>query len=279
MIPSTEGWLPRHGADIHYVEWSGAGASPAILLLHGLGSNARYWDRVADHVRDRRVVALDLTPDDTDRASMAEILLNIDFAMREVHLDRPIVVGHSWGAALGLELVARHPAVASGFVFVDGPVMGVAPIFSWEEVEARMQPDLPRYASPAEAIAHTRAQLGAAWADDLEPFVEGGLTREGDWLVPKLSVPVRHRILRDLYYSNAEELWRSLAIPAAALIARKSDAKISRSTDTGMQRLSEIAPAVELERFDTPHDIPLYAPAGVAEKIERIARRAEVVTA
>ena len=38
-----------------------AGA-PAILLLHGLGSNARYWDRGATHVHGRRVVALALTP-------------------------------------------------------------------------------------------------------------------------------------------------------------------------------------------------------------------------
>jgi len=97
--------------------------------------------------------------------------------------------------------------------------------------------------------------------------------------VPALTAPVRHRLLRDLYDSDPERLWQNVSLPAAALIAKKSDARISRSTETGMERVARLAPAVKIERFQTPHDIPLYAPAEVAREIELIARQAEAVTA
>jgi pimeloyl-ACP methyl ester carboxylesterase len=259
---------------IPYVEWGPGGDAhaPAILLLHGLGSNARYWDRVASHLRTRRVVALDLTPPDAAGAEMDFMLAGVIHTVAELHLDRPVVAGHSWGAGLGLELVARNPELASGFVFIDGPIDGVARIFSWEEVEAGMQPPFPRYARVEDAVEHTKAELGSAWDEDLRPFVEAGLQRDGDGFVSWLTSPVRHRLLRDLYDSDPEKLWPALKVPSAALIARKSDARISRSTETGMQRVAEIAPAVKIVRFDTPHDIPLYAPAEVAQEIEGVAR-------
>ena len=33
---------------------------------------------------------------------------------------RPLIVGHSWGADVALELAAAQPELASGLVFVDG---------------------------------------------------------------------------------------------------------------------------------------------------------------
>lgn len=210
---------------------------------------------------------------------MDQLLAVIALAIQDLQLDRPVVAGHSWGAGLALEFVARHPELASGLVFVDGPIDGVARIFSWAEVEAFMQPPFPRYAAIEDAIAHKRSELKEAWGDDLEPFVASGLRRDGDVLVSTLTPPVRLQILRDLYDSDPERLWPQVKVPAAALIARKSDARISHSTDMGMQRVAEIAPSIKIQRFPTPHDIPLYAPTEVANEIEQIARQAEVVNA
>ncbi len=261
--------------DIAYVEWGVEGTpdSPAILMLHGLGSNARYWDRVAMRLPTRRRVALDLTPADPAHAAMPELIADIAFVIEELRLERPVVVGHSWGAGLALEFVVAHPELTSGFVFVDGPLHGVARMFRWEEVEAIMQPPFRHYASVAEAIAEKRHELGSAWDDDLETYVAAGLTRDEQGLVSTLTPPVRLRILRDLYDSDPEQLWPRIEVPVCALIARKSDARISRSTDVGMERIPEIAPGVEIVRFETPHDIPLYAPAEVAREIELIAER------
>jgi len=269
--------LQRGAFEFHYVEWAAASppVQPSILLLHGLSSNAHYWDRVAGHLRSRRLVALDLTPTDPADAAMPELLADIAFAITVLGMERPVVVGHSWGAGLALEFVAAHPGLVSGFVFVDGPINGVARIFTWDEVEALMQPPFHHFVSAADAVAESKGYLGVAWDDDLEPYVEAGLERDGDGLVSKLRSPVRLRILRDLYDSDPEKLWPKIQVPAAALIARKSDAKISRSTDAGMTRIADVAPAVGIKRFETPHDIPLYAPAKVAREIELIAERAE----
>src|SRR5690349_3084759 len=128
--------LRRGDFEFHYVEWEAAATAvpPPILLLHGLSSNAHYWDRVAGHLTNRRLVALDLTPRDPADAAMPELLADIAVAISDLGLEKPVVVGHSWGAGLALEFVVAHPDVVSGFVFVDGPIHGVARIFTWEEI-------------------------------------------------------------------------------------------------------------------------------------------------
>ena len=255
---------------------------PAVLMLHGLSSNARYWERTATYLPGRRIVALDqrghgLTGSAPHVAplpggyAMSELLLDAAFVVAELQLGRPVVVGHSWGAAVALELAAGHPDLASGLVFVDGPVQGVASVLSWTEVEALMQPPLPRYTSREEAIAASRADFQSAWADDLVPFAAARLMAEGDTWVLTLTAPVRHELLRGMFASRPEDLWPKVHVPAAVLVARHSMARISRSTEAGIARLREIAPSVEVKQFETPHDIPLYAPAEVASEIERVA--------
>jgi pimeloyl-ACP methyl ester carboxylesterase len=271
--PSGKGRLRRGDFEFTYVEWDAAGAAeaPAILLLHGLSSNARYWDRVAARLTTRRVVALDLTPTDPDDAGMPQLIADIAFAIAELRLETPVLAGHSWGAGLALEFASAHSELIAGLVFIDGPIFGVARIFSWEEVQAFMQPPFRHYASVSDAVADSRAYLGEAWAEDLEPYVEAGLTHDAEGFVSKLMSPVRFRILRDLHDSNPELLWPGVGVPAAALIARKNDPRIARSTEAGIERVQQIAPRVTVRRFDTPHDIPLYAPREVAREIELIA--------
>ncbi len=259
---------------------------PAILMLHGLSSNARYWERTAAHLSGRRIVALDQrghgptgrAPDAAalpEGYAMQELLADAAFVVAELELGRPVVVGHSWGAAVALELAARHPRLASALVFVDGPVQGIASVMSWPEVEALMQPPLPRYASRDEAIAASRTDFQSAWGDDLVPFAEARVMADGEGWVLTLTSPVRHELLRGMYASRPEELWPRIHMPAAVLVARHSMARIARSTEAGVARLREISPSVEVKQFETPHDIPLYAPADVAQEIERVARLVE----
>src|SRR5260370_17574256 len=59
--PTDEGYLEREGVRLHWLEWAPPGTPEpaALLLLHGLSSNARYWERVARRMTNRRLVALD----------------------------------------------------------------------------------------------------------------------------------------------------------------------------------------------------------------------------
>jgi pimeloyl-ACP methyl ester carboxylesterase len=284
----ADGWLERDGIRLHYVEWIDEAAprgEPPVLLLHGLSSNARYWDRLARNIGRRRLIALDqrghgLTgrppkvPEIPAGYSMDALLDDAAFVITELGLAAPVVVGHSWGAAVALELVGTRPGLASGLVFIDGPVQSAANMFSWDEAQRIMQPPLPRFASFAEAVAESAHDFAGAWDDDLEPFVKARVMEDGDALILTLTAPARLELLRGLYESQPDLLWPGLQVPAAALLALRSFARISRSTDAGVNRLREIAPDVTVKWFDTPHDIPLFAPAEVAAEVERVSAAA-----
>jgi pimeloyl-ACP methyl ester carboxylesterase len=282
---AQDGWLERDGVRLHYLEWNPTAkhtGRPAILLLHGLSSNARYWERVAQHITGRRLVALDqrahgLTGREVSSAGIAggyampALVDDAAFVASELHLDRPVVVGHSWGASVALELVATRPGMSSGLVFIDGPVQSAANFFSWEDAQRIMQPPLPRFASFEDAVAESQHDFEGAWGDDLQAFVKARVMEDGDRLILTLTGPVRLELLRGLYESQPDVLWPAVDVPAEALLALRSFARISRSTDNGVNRLREIAPSVEVKWFDTPHDIPLFMPVEVAAEIERVA--------
>lgn len=284
MGEPVSGWLDRSGVRLHYLEWKPDGdpAGPAVLLLHGLSSNARYWERVARHLGGgRRLVALDQrghgltgrppqSPVLPDGYGMDALLDDVTTAVSELDLGRPVVVGHSWGATIALELVGTRPKLASGLVFIDGPVQSAANLFSWDDAQRIMQPPLPRYGSFAEAVADSRRDFEGAWGDDLEPFVTARIVRDRDGLILTLTAPARLELLRGLYESQPDMLWSQVTVPAVALLALQSFSRFSKSKEDGAARLAVIAPAVEVRWLDSPHDIPLFMPADVASEIERI---------
>ncbi|HEX9476606.1 MAG TPA: alpha/beta hydrolase [Candidatus Dormibacteraeota bacterium] len=287
MTEPVDGWLERGGVSLHYVEWSVDGDARRdgpLLLLHGLSSNARYWDRLARHLGGRRLIALDqrghgLTgrpphAPTADAYSMDELLDDAAFVVGALGLEQPAVVGHSWGATVALELVSTRPGLASALVFIDGPVQSAANMFSWEEAQKFMQPPLPRFASFADAIAASERDFDGAWADDLEPFVKARVVQDGDRLVLTLTAAMRLALLRGLYDSQPDMLWPRLEVPAMAMLARGGPAAISSWKEHGATRLATLAPSVEIRWFDTPHDIPIFAPAEVAAEIERVSAAA-----
>ena len=284
MTEPADGWLERGGVRLHYLDWSpeaGASRDAPVLLLHGLSSNARYWDRLARHLTTRRLVALDQrahgltgrpphSPPPLDGYAMDELLEDAAFVIDELGLGRPIVVGHSWGATVALELVGTRPGLASALAFIDGPVQSAANMFSWEEAQRFMQPPLPRFATLADAIAQSRRDLATGWDQDLEPFVTAGLVPDGDAFILTLTASSRLELLRGLYDSQPDMLWPRIDVPAVVMLARGGPASVSGWKEHGAALLATLAPNVEIRWFDTPHDIPIYAPAEVAAEIERV---------
>lgn len=109
-----------------YRVW-GSGGSP-IVLVHGAAESADTWARLAPVLaRDHRVYALDLNgagytsrraPYTVDH--QARQLLEFLDAMR---LDRPVLVGHSAGAAAVTQAVLSAPGRAGGLMFLDGDAL------------------------------------------------------------------------------------------------------------------------------------------------------------
>lgn len=102
-----------------------------FLLLHGLLSNARMWDEVADRLaaRGHAVYAIDLRAhgrsdapaDGYDNATAARDVATL---CDELELTGAIVAGHSWSGNLALRLAVEYPELVAGLALVDGGWFG-----------------------------------------------------------------------------------------------------------------------------------------------------------
>ena len=276
--PTDEGYLDREGIRLHWLEWtpSGTPESPAILLLHGLSSNARYWERVARRMTNRRLVALDQRSHGLSDAPPTEYGLDVlasdaGHAIRELGLNRPVVVGHSWGGTVALEVGATPAELISGVAVMDGPIASMSERITWEDASRMMQPPLPRYGSFEEAFEASRQVLGEAWDEDLQPFVKAGLRRDIDSWVLTLTAPVRLQILEQLYRFRPELTLAAIDAPLLVGLAA-NDTGMRAWKEEGARRVQEIRPDADIRWYQSRHDVPLIRPDEVASDLEALAR-------
>lgn len=121
-----------------------AGKGPALVLVHGGLGDSRVWrDQLEQLSDDFTVIAWDAPgcggsadpPEDYDLADYADCLAAFIDALG---LDRPHVLGHSFGGGLVLHLGARHPGLPTSLVVVGG-YAGWRGSLPAEEVEARLE--------------------------------------------------------------------------------------------------------------------------------------------
>ncbi|MEM8793106.1 MAG: alpha/beta hydrolase [Pseudomonadota bacterium] len=125
------------GRKVHYWE---QGSGQPLILVHGASGNLRDWTfSIAPKLaKDFRVIAFDrpgfgYTDRDLvrgwDPAVQARTLY---LASREIGVEQPIIVGHSWGGALALAWAIQYPDETRGVVPVSGvsmPYRGTAKVF------------------------------------------------------------------------------------------------------------------------------------------------------
>src|SRR5450759_4964609 len=244
--PTAEGYIDREGVRLHWLEWapSGTPEPPAILLLHGLSSNARYWERVARRMTNRRVVALDQRSHGLSDAPPTGYGLDVlaadaGHATRELGLNRPVVVGHSWGGTVALEVGATPAELVSGVAVMDGPIASMSERITWEDASRMMQPPLRRY---------------------------------GDSSVLTLTAPVRLQILEQLYRFRPEVALAAIDAPLLVGLAAH-DTAMRAWKEEGATRMQEIRPDAGIRWYESRHDIPLIRPDEVATDLEALARR------
>lgn len=114
----------RDGIGLAY-EDVGAGPGRPLLLVHGFGCNRTFMARQqAEFSRDRRTVAVDLRghgqSDAPDHGyTTAGLADDLAWLCRQIGLEAPLVVGHSMGGAVALELGMRHPDSIAALVMID----------------------------------------------------------------------------------------------------------------------------------------------------------------
>jgi pimeloyl-ACP methyl ester carboxylesterase len=123
-------FLNRDGVRLAHFEAGQANPrTPPLILINGWTGDHRIFTPQIDHfAQSRRVVAINLRGHGASDAPLQEYTIagfadDIAWQCTELGLHRPVVVGHSLGGAIALELCGRYPELASGLVMIDSIVM------------------------------------------------------------------------------------------------------------------------------------------------------------
>ncbi|MFB7617328.1 alpha/beta fold hydrolase [Kitasatospora sp. NPDC056181] len=237
------------------------GPGPAVLLLHGLAGHAGEWDAVAEVLGARyRVVAVDQRghgaserhPQDVSRAAyVADVVAVID----GLGLDRPVLVGQSYGGHAAMLTAAAHPALVSRLILVEAGPAGSDPetlagIAGWFDT---WPAPFPSWEAAVEFLGG--GPVGEGWAAGLEE-------RDGGWW-SRFDKEVMVASLAENVHRSWWEEWARISCPTLAVLGQSGiiDAEqIGRMLATGAEAVAVSVPG-------TGHDLHLERPAELARLI------------
>lgn len=284
--PPTERTVEANGISLHLRDWGGPEARPPIILVHGLASNARIWDLVAPLLaRSFPVVALDQRghggSDKPDNAyGFGEVTADLAGVAAALGWRRPLVVGHSWGANVALQLAADYPSLPAGIVLVDGGTNELAARMSLDEALHRLAP--PRLAGTPRAAFVARLRSGwmaHMWSQEAEDAVMGNFAiDEEERIAPHLTFEHHLQIVRAIWEQRPTSLFARVACPALIIPAELPPAdeqarQLQELRREGVARAaSEIAGARVVWAHNSVHDVPLHHPAWLADQIASFAQ-------
>ena len=282
MTPKNQ-FVDLRGLRFHYRDWGGSGQP--LVLLHGLASNSLIWKLVAPLLARRfRVLALDQRghgPSDKpdDGYDFQAITGDLQAFLEALRLERPALVGHSWGANVALQFAAERPDAVSWLALVDGGFLEISafPGMTWERTLEMMSPP-PLAGLKLKAFlqgARNWPGLGSVWNDDVQEIVLANFRIDEDETIhPHLSRENHLKILRSLWEQKPSALWPRLRCPTL-LIPAASDHQDSRTTiwmdhkRKAITLAEEQAPTVMVVWLeDTIHDVPLQRPRELMEAID-----------
>jgi pimeloyl-ACP methyl ester carboxylesterase len=206
--PPRGAFLVVDGVRLHY---SDRGEGSPIVLIHGNAVSGSDWNTsgVAERLlRTHRVIIFDRPGfgySERPRGRMwtagqqAELLHH---ALQQLSVERPVVVGHSWGTLVALALAFRHQADIAGLVLLSGyyfwtlrpdvplvvvgalPVLGdilrytVSPMLGW------LQMPLLKWAMFSPARVTSRFQVEYSPAMALRPSQIRATSVDGALMIP-----------------------------------------------------------------------------------------------
>jgi lipase len=104
-------------------EWGPPGAS-RVLCLHGVTSHGRHFAKLAEALPELHVVAPDLLGHGSSPYEPPwSIEAHLDAIVESVGTGPGMLLGHSFGARLALELAVRYPAMASQLILLDPAIL------------------------------------------------------------------------------------------------------------------------------------------------------------
>jgi len=275
------------GVRLDVREWAGGGED--VLLIHGLASSSHIWDLVAP-----RLVRLGLHPVAYDqrghgRSSKPSSGYGFDrttadaaAVIRATRLHRPIVVGHSWGANVALELAIRRSRLIGGTVLLDGGFITIRERLDWTTAKRTLSPPsfggitvdafLSRVHRNLGRTIPITPQLDEIFVSLVRVDPQGGIR-------PRLSRANHLKILHALWEQDTFGLLERARVPTLILAARSRSGGsagpgFARDKAFAARRARTIGSPVSFEWIQGIHDVPLQRPEAVARRIAGFAEAA-----
>jgi pimeloyl-ACP methyl ester carboxylesterase len=257
-------------------EWPGTGRP--FLLVHGLSSNARLWDAVAEVLAaaGHPVSAVDLrSHGDSDAPPNGYDTVTAAADLAALNIPGAVVAGQSWGGNVAVRLAAKHAELVAGLVLVDGGWIAPAEEFaSWSACEQALRP--PQIDGlPAAELERQLRRAHPAWSDraiaatvaNLRLWPDGTVTR-------RLSIEHHMRIVRSMWDDPPQPDYPAIGIPVLLLPAIPAD------PDAAQKRRARIRAAAGALRDATireypgaDHDLHAQHPDQIAEDLLGLAQR------
>jgi pimeloyl-ACP methyl ester carboxylesterase len=269
------------GVSLRVLRWEDA-ARPDLapfLLVHGLASNARLWDGVAPRLAEagHRVAAVDLRghgrsdkPDGGyDFTTISEDLRALIAALG---VDRPVLVGQSWGAGVVLDFGVRHPELTRGIVLLDGGLTDLRDAFpTWEICWARLAPP-PLVGLPLSDVEAYFHQNHADWpAAGLEGSLANFEIRADRTIAPWLTRDRHEAILVAMWGQRTADLWAGLRVPALIVPVDGGESDWTKAKRAGADAAEAALRAsgvpCRVRWFSGDHDLHAQRPAELAETL------------
>lgn len=261
------------GVSLHVAERPGEeaehpGGGLAFLLVHGLASNLRLWDGVAAGLaaHGRHVVAVDLRghgrSDKPDTGyDVGTVAADLAALIDRLGLDRPWVVGQSWGANVVLELAWIRPESVGCVACVDGGWIELADRFEdWEACLGHLAP--PRLAGMrAEAVER---QLRITHPDWPEAGIQGTLAcfevRADGTVAPWLTAERHLAVLRGLWHHRPSTRYPELRAPVLLIPAHRPGCGEEGETGPAVARAELGLTSSRTVWLEGDHDLHAHRP-------------------
>ncbi len=234
-----------------------------ILAIHGLTGHGQRWQHLAGYLPEIAIAAPDLLGH--GRSSWAApwtIDANVAAlaALLEGEADTPVlVIGHSFGGALAMQLAAAHPGRVAALLLLD-PAVGLDGAWMRDIAEAMLSS--PDYPDAGEARME---KVTGSWSD-VDPAL---LDAEIDEHLVKLpGGRYGWRVSLPAMMSYWSELARDVVLPPAGTTTtlvrakRTSPPYVSDHLIAGLQR--RLGSDFRLLDFDCNHMVPYAKPDEVA---------------
>lgn len=266
----------------HVRSWLPAVPTPQavpILLIHGLASAAAIWDLVAPLLAEqgRAVYALDQRGHgESDQPAtgydFASIVVDDHALLAALQIPQAVVVGHSWGGSVALNLAATYPDQVTALVLVDGGFMELARR-AWTHDEAIAALTPPRFAgTPVNAFLDrvSSGPLGALWNAQLQDIMLRIVRVQPDGTIaPRLDFDNHMQIVEAMWQDPTFAHYAELRCPVLLVAPVQDPAnEFAQQKRAAIAELQAQYPNVQaIEVPDTIHDMPLQRPAQLADLI------------